>query len=111
MTADLLVGFHELDAVLLGELAAGRLINVRTYSELVPDVPIRLGVFVRNRAGPDHSYSQRCRSSGIMQYSSRRSAPFRAILPIVLTCRFSIAAARSTCARCFCLLPVSLSLP
>ncbi len=62
MAADLLVAIHELETVLLGELAAGGLINVRTHRQLVPDVPVRLGVLVRNRARPDHSYSQRCLS-------------------------------------------------
>ena len=57
MAADLLVGGDELGAVLVGELAAGRLEDVGADRHLVADVLVRLRVLVRDRAGADHSDS------------------------------------------------------
>src|SRR6266566_8561048 len=70
VTAHLFVRLDELHSVLVGELPSGRLINIRANGEFVTYVAIRLGMFVRNGAGPDHSYSQSFPLLiGIMQYS------------------------------------------
>src|SRR3954453_11363760 len=57
VAANLLVTGDKLRAVLVRELAAGRLEDVRANRQLKADILINLRVLVGNRAGADHSDS------------------------------------------------------
>ena len=57
MAANFLVGGDELAAPLFREPLAVDLVDVRADGDLVADVLVRLGVFVRNRARADDAYS------------------------------------------------------
>src|SRR5579872_1233796 len=57
VAADLFVGLDEFGAVLIGELPAGGLEDIRADGYFVSDVAVSFGMLVRDRAGSDHSYS------------------------------------------------------
>ena len=57
VAAHLFVGADELRAVLVGELASRRFVDVRAHRQLVSDVFVGPRVHVRNGAGADHSDS------------------------------------------------------
>jgi hypothetical protein len=55
MAAHLLVGTDELRAVPGGEAAPGLLIDIRACAQAETDIPVSLGVHIRNRACANHS--------------------------------------------------------
>jgi hypothetical protein len=58
MAAYLFVSLYKSGTVLVRELLAGLLEYVRANREFISDVPISLGVFMRDCARSDHSDSQ-----------------------------------------------------